>query len=96
MQGWNKKYDEWVEEIGCVSDPPEKMTVPNKSKSKPKGTPAQSGKAHTDLGKPQVHLFRFMVIRGNSLAVLFHAVQELTASFHPQAPLRHCLVVITL
>ena len=55
-QGWNKKYDEWVEEIGCASDTPEKMNIPNKSKSKPKGAPSQSGKPHTDLGKPQVRL----------------------------------------
>ena len=54
VQGWNKKYDEWVEEIGCASDPPEKMNIPNKSKAKPKGAPMLAGKAHTDLGKPQV------------------------------------------
>lgn len=52
VQGWNKKYDEWVEEVGCASENPESLIVPNKTK--PKGGASHAGASKFDLAKPQV------------------------------------------
>jgi hypothetical protein len=52
MQGWNKKYDEWVEEVGCASENPEHLVVPNKTKSK--GGASHAGASKFDYAKPQV------------------------------------------
>lgn len=34
LQGWNKKYDEWVEEIGCRTDNPDEEPLLNNKKAK--------------------------------------------------------------
>jgi hypothetical protein len=52
MQGWNKKYDEWVEEVGCASENPEKLIIPNKTR--PKGGASHAGASKFDYAKPQV------------------------------------------
>lgn len=52
VQGWNKKYDEWVEEVGCALENPESLIIPNKTK--PKGGAAHAGAGKYDYAKPQV------------------------------------------
>ena len=48
VQGWNKKYDEWVEEIGCRSNNPDQEPLQNNKRQK-----LSVGKP-TDAGRPQV------------------------------------------
>lgn len=56
VQGWNKKYDEWVEEVGCASENPESLIIPNKTK--PKGGASHAGASKFDYAKPTVRSLR--------------------------------------